>query len=130
MKPLLFVVTALTSSSALFTVSQLSGYADPQHLPPPPLLAALPTTPEYVWVPLAADSELSTISQELNLSLIELSDLKYNLRRARLRNQVSVCVYLRVCVSVPSHCEWAWMKAAVHMQTLHQAHSHMAIGHR
>ncbi len=75
MKPLLFVVTALTSSSALFTVSQLSGYADPQHLPPPPLLAALPTTPEYVWVPLAADSELSTISRELNLSLIELSDL-------------------------------------------------------
>ena len=75
MKPLLFVVTALTSSSALFTVSQLSGYADSQRVPPPPLLAALSTPPEYIWVPLAADSELSSISRELDLSLSELAEI-------------------------------------------------------
>ena len=75
MKPLLFVVTALTSSSALFTVSQLSGYADSQRVPLQPLLASLSSPPEYIWVPLAADSELSSISRELDLSLNELAEI-------------------------------------------------------
>lgn len=85
MKPLLFVVTALTSSSALFVVSQLSGYADPQHVPPPPLLTALTTAPEYIWVPLAADSELSSISRALDLSLNELAEINDKPSRTLLK---------------------------------------------
>lgn len=49
--------------------------AGSDHVPPPPLLSALTTTSEYIWVPLATDSELSRISRELNLSLAELAEI-------------------------------------------------------
>ena len=75
MKPLFLAVTAITSSSALFAVSQLSGYADSDHYTPQQLLAALPSPSALIWVKLAADSDLSVIARELDLSLSELSKL-------------------------------------------------------
>lgn len=75
MKPLFLAVTAITSSSALFVVSQLSGYADSDHYSPQQLLAALPNPSPLIWVELAADSDLSVIARELDLSLNELSKL-------------------------------------------------------
>ena len=77
MKPLFIAVTAITSSSALFAVSQLSGYAESDHYSPQQLLSALPntTTPTLIWVQLAADSDLSVIAREFDLSLNELSKL-------------------------------------------------------
>ena len=75
MKPLLFAVTALTSSSALFAVSQLSGYAESDRISPHALIASLPSPVELIWVQLAADSDLTAIARELDLSLSELSDL-------------------------------------------------------
>jgi murein DD-endopeptidase MepM/ murein hydrolase activator NlpD len=77
MKPLFLAVTAITSSTALFAVSQLSGYADSDHYSPQQLLAALPntTTTPLIWVELAADSDLSVIARELDLSLNELAKL-------------------------------------------------------
>lgn len=75
MKPLFLAVTAITSSAALFAVSQLSGYADSDHYSPQQLFAALPNTSELLWVELAADSDLSVIARELDLSLNELSKL-------------------------------------------------------
>ena len=75
MKPLFLAVTAIASSSALFVVSQLSGYADSDHYSPQQLLAALPNPSPLIWVELAADSDLSVIARELDLSLNELSKL-------------------------------------------------------
>ena len=81
MKPLFIAVTALTSSSALFAVSQLTGYAESDHYSPQQLFTALPNTSlapastPLIWVELAAESDLSVIARELDLSLIELSKL-------------------------------------------------------
>ncbi len=77
MKPLFLAVTAITSSTALFSVSQLSGYADSDHYSAQQLMAALPntSTSSLIWVKLAADSDLSVIARELDLSLNELSKL-------------------------------------------------------
>ena len=75
MKPLFLAVTAITSSSALFAVSQLSGHADSDHYSPQQLFAALPNSSQLIWVELAADSDLSMIARELDLSLNELSKL-------------------------------------------------------
>ena len=75
MKPLFLAVTAITSSTALFGVSHLSGYADSDHYTPQQLLAALPNPSALIWVQLAADSDLSVIARELDLSLSELSKL-------------------------------------------------------
>ena len=75
MKPLFLAVTAITSSTALFAVSQLSGFADTDHYSPQQLFAALPNTSKLLWVELAADSDLSMVSRELDLSLNELSKL-------------------------------------------------------
>ena len=82
MKPLFIAVTAITSSSALFAVSQLSGYAESDHYSAQQLFTALPNTAStpspptsLIWVELAADSDLSVIARELDLSLRELSKL-------------------------------------------------------
>ena len=81
MKPLFIAVTAITSSSALFAVSQLSGHAESDHYSPQQLLTALPNTSpppnpkSFIWVELSADSDLSVIARELDLSLSELSKL-------------------------------------------------------
>ena len=81
MKPLFIAVTAITSSSALFAVSQLSGHAESDHYSPQQLLTALPNTSpppnpkSLIWVELSADSDLSVIARELDISLIELSKL-------------------------------------------------------
>ena len=81
MKPLFIAVTAITSSSALFAVSQLSGHAESDHYSPQQLLTALPNASpppnpkSLVWVELSADSDLSVIARELDISLIELSKL-------------------------------------------------------
>ena len=81
MKPLFIAVTAITSSSALFAVSQLTGYAESDHYSPQQLFTALPNTSlapastPLIWVELAAESDLSVIARELDLSLIELSKL-------------------------------------------------------
>ena len=81
MKPLFIAVTAITSSSALFAVSQLSGHAESDHYSPQQLLTALPNASpppnpkSLIWVELSADSELSVIARELDISLIELSKL-------------------------------------------------------
>ena len=75
MKPLFLAVTAITSSTALFAVSQLSGQADSDHYSPQQLFAALPNTTKLLWVELAADSDLSMVARELDLSLKELSKL-------------------------------------------------------
>ena len=81
MKPLFIAVTAITSSSALFAVSQLSGHAESDHYSPQQLLTALPNASpppnpkSLIWVELSADSDLSVIARELDISLIELSKL-------------------------------------------------------
>ena len=81
MKPLFIAVTAITSSSALFAVSQLSGYAESDHYSPQQLFTALPNSAppsaptSLIWVQLSADSDLSVIARELDLSLNELSKL-------------------------------------------------------
>ena len=81
MKPLFIAVTVVSSSAALFTVSQLSGYADSDHYTSNQFLTALPSSPTspkptpFIWVELAEDSYLSLIARELDLSLIELSKL-------------------------------------------------------
>ena len=81
MKPLFIAVTAITSSSALFAVSQLSGHAESDHYSPQQLFTALPNTSpppnptSLIWVELSADSDLSAIARELDISLIELSKL-------------------------------------------------------
>ena len=75
MKPLFLALTAITSSTALFAVSQLSGQADSDHYSPQQLFAALPNTTKLLWVELAADSDLSMVARELDLSLKELSKL-------------------------------------------------------
>ena len=88
MKPLFLAVTAITSSSALFAVSQLSGYAESDHYSPQQLLSALPntTTTTLIWVQLAADSDLSVIARELDLSLNELSKLNEQSASAILKS--------------------------------------------
>ena len=85
MKPLFLAVTAITSSSALFAVSQLSGYADSDHYSPQQLLSALPNVNPLIWVELAADSDLSVIARELDLSLKELSELNEQSAEAILK---------------------------------------------
>jgi len=77
MKPLFIAVTAIASGTALFAVSQFSGHADSEHYRAQKLIAALPnkTSTSLIWVKLAADSELSDIARELDLSLKELAKL-------------------------------------------------------
>jgi len=46
-----------------------------ENIPTPQLLAELETTTEYIRVPLAADSTMVVIAQELRISLYELSEI-------------------------------------------------------
>ena len=66
-------------------VSQLSGYADSDHYSPQQLLAALPNPSPLIWVELAADSDLSVVARELDLSLNELSKLNEQPAAAKIQ---------------------------------------------
>ena len=79
MKPLLLAVTAVASSSALFAMSQASGYADSDHISSKQLLSALSSEPSSepsrIWVPLIEPRTLETLADELDLNLSELEAL-------------------------------------------------------
>lgn len=79
MKPLLLAVTAVASSSALFAMSQASGFADSDHISSKQLLSALTSKPTKIWVRLSQPSDLQALAKDLDLSeslLEELNQLK------------------------------------------------------
>lgn len=79
MKPLLLAVTAVASSSALFAMSQASGFADSDHISSKQLLSALSSEPSQIWVRLIEPSNLATLARDLELTpsqLEELNELK------------------------------------------------------
>ena len=75
MKPLLFAVTAVASCSALFAISQASGYADSDHISSKQLRSALMGSPSQIWVRLIRSSDLESLARDLDQSLTQLKDL-------------------------------------------------------
>ena len=75
MKPLLFAVTAVASSSALFAISQASGFADSDHISSKELRSALMDEPEHIWVRLIKRIDLESLARDLDQSFIQLKDL-------------------------------------------------------
>ena len=75
MKPLLFAVTAVASSSALFAISQASGFADSDHISSKELRSALMDAPEQIWVRLIKRIDLESLARDLDQSFIQLKDL-------------------------------------------------------
>ncbi|MGB1195404.1 MAG: peptidoglycan DD-metalloendopeptidase family protein [Synechococcus sp.] len=75
MKPLLLAVTAVASSSALFAMSQASGFADSDHISSKQLLSALTSEPTKIWVRLIERSDLQTLARDLDLSESQLEEL-------------------------------------------------------
>lgn len=75
MKPLLFAVTAVASSSALFAISQASGFADSDHISSKELRSALMNEPEQIWVRLIKRIDLESLARDLDQSFIQLKDL-------------------------------------------------------
>ena len=71
MKPLLFAVTAVASSSALFAISQASGFADSDHISSKELRSALMDEPEQIWVRLIKRIDLESLARDLDQSFIQ-----------------------------------------------------------